>query len=148
MMTKTKTRKPERIVNDAPRTFTDADFPVGTVAHQGDLILVRIEALPKSAKHRANTQMADGDTQGSRHIVTRGYCHDCDADEVVKAIKKVCPKSEVSSEFIGPVFQTKRGMAELDHPEHGNLLWEGNMVIVCVVQRNLDAEERAVRARD
>jgi hypothetical protein len=52
--------QPERIVNDAPRTFTEADFPVGTASHQGDWTLVRIQQLPQSAKPRANRQLSEG----------------------------------------------------------------------------------------
>lgn len=152
--TKTKTRTkspapvPESIVNDAPRTFTDSDFPVGTAAHQGDLILVRIVELPQSVKTRANRQLADGTTQGSRHVVKRGEVFDADPVEVAKAIKAVCPKASVEARYVGPVFRTIRGKADLTHPEHGNHLYREDMVIATVFQRNLDAEEREHRTVD
>ena len=36
----------------------------------------------------------------------------------------------------------------LSHPEHGHHIYHDNMVIACVFQRNLDAEEREQRALD
>ena len=151
MKTATKQRAKqvsERIVNDQPRTFTDADFPVGSVSHQGDLILVRIEAMPKSAKPRMDRQLAVGSTQGSRHILDVGVPYDCDAAEVAAAIKAVCPKAEIGQQYIGPVFSTDKGKADLLHPEHGNLHWRGCMVIAVVYQRSLDSEEREQRIQD
>ena len=139
---------PESIVNDAPHTFTDADFVVGTVAHQGDVILVRIDALPPSAKPRKNRQLADGSTQGSRHILERGDVFDCEAAEVVTAIAACCKGTAVGEQYIGPVFQTKGGVADLTHPEHGNHSYCGDMTIAVIYQRNLDSEERAVRVVD
>ena len=75
MTTKTLTQhmaevSQESIVNDAPRQFDD--FPVGSVSHQGDVILVAIAGLPTGAKVRTNRQVADGTTQGSRHILEGG----------------------------------------------------------------------------
>lgn len=158
MATATKTRRrkadvlpapaAESIVNNAPRTFTDADFPVGTAAYQGDLIIVRIAALPPSAKPRANRQLADGDTQGSRHVVDRGEVFDADPVKVAKAIKAACPKSNVDARYVGPVFRTVGEKADLVHPEHGYHLYRGEMVLAAYFQRNLDAEEREQKTRD
>ena len=146
---KANNKASERIVNNEPRTFTDADFPVGTVAHQGDLILVRIEALPKSAKKRLQRQLAEGSTQGSRHILALGSnVFDCDGNEVVAAISSVCRGVALDAKYVGPVFQTAKGKADLDHPEHGNHLYRGDMTIACVFQRNLDAEQREQRVVD
>lgn len=151
MATKTKTRKqvkPERIVNDAPRIFTDADWPVGSAAHQGDLILVRIGAMPKG-KPRKDRQMAEGTTQGSRHVLEVGEALDCDATQVAKAIKAACPKADlIDAKYIGPVFRTVDGSAALRHPEHGDHEYSGDMAVACVYQKNLDAEQREVRSRD
>lgn len=152
-ITKTRTRKaaagvPEQIINNAPRTFTEADFPIGTAARQGDFYLVRIDSLPKGAKPRKSRQIAEGNTQGSRHVVTVGNVFDCPAEAVAAAIAKACPRSDIQSRYIGPVFQAVDGVASLEHPEHGHQHWQGDMTIACVVQRNLDAEEREQAARD
>lgn len=139
---------PESLVNDATRVLDDASWPVGSAAAQGDIYLVRIDSLPPSAKRRANRQMAEGNTQGSRHVVTTGDCFDANPAEMVQLIRSACPKAKVEPEFIGPIFTTVKGLAELDHPEHGNYQFCGDMVVAVVVQRNLDSEQRAVRARD
>lgn len=147
MPTKTKSvkksQKPETIINDLPRTFDD--FPVGSVAHQGDLIFVSINAVPKAAKKRKNRQLADGNTQGSRHILVGGQVWDCDPAIVASDISVACPKARVGTDFIGPVL---RGPCEIDHPEHGNHIYTTDAVIAVVYQRNLDAEEREQRTRD
>lgn len=155
MATATKTRrakqqqlKPEAIVNDALRTFSDADFPVGTVAHQGDLILIRIGGLPEGAKPRKNRQMAEGNTQGSRHILKVGDAFDCPIAGVQRAIAAVCKGAKIGDAYVGPVFQTRDGSANLVHPEHGDHCYLGDMTIAVVYQRNLDAEDRERRVQD
>ncbi len=144
---KTKNSR-ERIINDAPKTFTDAIWPVGSVAHQGDLILIRIPKLPKSKKVREQRQLADGHTQGSRHVLSVGDVYNAESEEVISIIKKVCPKADIGEQYIGPVFKTIEGLAELVHPEHGNHCYEGDMVVAVVYQRNIDAEEQEQRTRD
>lgn len=149
-MLKTKTKKTtaERLINDAPRTFTEADFPIGSAAHQGDLILVRIAGLPASAKPRRDRQLAAGDTQGSRHVLQAGSPYDCAAADVANAIAAVCRGAAVQAAYIGPVFACADGAADLLHPEHGNHHYRGDMVLAVVYQRNLDAEEREQRVQD
>ncbi len=154
MKTKSKTIKaakaqePERLVNDAQRVFVEADFPVGSAAHQGDLILVRVAALPDSARLRANRQLADGQTQGSRHMLEAGEAFDCDAAEVLALILAVCPRAKIGPQYVGPVFRTVGGAADLLHPEHGDHLYRGDMTLAVVYQRNLDVEEREARVQD
>lgn len=130
-------RQHELIVNDAPRTFTDADFPVGSVAHQGDLILVRIESLPSGCRKRAMNQLADGNTQGSRHVLAVGQAYDGDPVDISCLISSVCKGVAVQTGFIGPVFETIDGVADVTHPEHGDHLYRGDMVIACVYQREI-----------
>lgn len=138
-----KTRTPESIVNDEPRTFDD--FPVGTVAHQGDVIFVSIAEIPVGSKARKNRQLADGETQGSRHVLIGGELWDCDLEATSDAITKACPKARVAEKYVGPVF---RGPCEIDHPEHGKHIHITNAVIAVVYQRNLDADEREQRTLD
>lgn len=146
---RTKTlKRPESIVNNSPRTFMDSDFPVGTTAHQGDLIFVRIASMPTSAKKRNQRQLAEGNTQGSRHILGVGNAFDCNADEVVALIKSVCRKAEVTARYIGPVFTGDCDKADVTHPEHGHHYFRGSMIIATVYQRNVDAEEREQQVRD
>lgn len=153
----TKTRKrpdskratpiPERLVNNDPRLL--ATFAPGDVSHQGDLILVCLSSLPSSAKPRANRQLADGNTQGSRHVLARGDVYDCDAAEVVRAIKHAT-RAEVDAKYVGPVFRSPSDPTphDLTHPEHGHQGFASKCVVAIVYQRNLDAEERERRTQD
>lgn len=137
----------ERIANDAPKLH--ATFVAGDVAHQGDLIIVGIQSLPKSARPRARRQLADGETQGSRHVLERGELFDADPVEVSRLIEQAT-KAVVESEYIGPVFISAADPTadDLTHPEHGNQGFPACAVCAVIYQRNLDAEERAVRSRD
>jgi hypothetical protein len=145
---KTKVQKKhESIINDAPKLHQT--FEVGDVAHQGDLIIVAIAKLPKSAKFRGNKQLAEGTTQGSRHILERGIVYDADTKKVAALIKKATGV-EVDEKFIGPVFVSppEPTCDDLTHPEHGNQGFPAGTVCAVVYQRNLDAELREARVRD
>lgn len=137
----------ERMVNDQSKLLEA--FDVGNVSHQGDLIIVGISGLPKSAKPRATRQLADGDTQGSRHILARGEVFDADPVEVSKLIGQATGKT-VAEQYLGPVFISPDlpSADDLTHPEHGNQGFPARQVCAVVYQRNLDAEEREQRTRD
>jgi len=150
----TKTRKSrgrapaaEQIVNDAPRLLEV--FEVGDVSHQGDLIIVRIPKLPASAKPRANRQLAEGNTQGSRHMLARGEVFNADPREVVRLIR-AANKCDVDPQYIGPVFVSPGdpSASDLTHPEHGHQGFPAGSVCAVVFQRNLDSEEREARVAD
>jgi len=146
--TKQKTTStPEVIVNDEAKLH--ATFEPGDVAHQGDLIIVAIKRLPASAKPRKNRQLADGNTQGSRHVIERGQVYDCDPADVVALIRQA-NKTIVEPQYIGPVFVSPAAPTadDLSHPEHGNHGFPAGTVCATVYQRNLDAEERAARVAD
>lgn len=159
MATRTRTRKSEaaaqpveRIANDDSK-FLDT-FAAGDVAHQGDLIIVAIASVPKSATPRKSRQLAEGDTQGSRHMMSRGDIFSADQGEVagyiLEATRKAGHPCVVPKEYIGPVFVSPANPTadDLSHPEHGNLGFPAGTVCAFVYQRNLDAEEREVRTRD
>ena len=69
------------------------------------------------------------------------------AERCSAAIAAACPGVRVAEAYIGPVFCTKAGVADLVHPEHGNHHYRGEMSIAVVYQRNLDVEEREERCR-
>lgn len=135
------------VVNDASKLLEV--FSVGDVSHQGDVIVVGIAKLPSSAQRRANRQVADGNTQGSRHILENGELYDCDKTQVAKAIKEVT-KCIVDERYIGPVFVSPDVPTadDLTHPEHGNQGFPAGQVCAIVYQRSLDAEQREQRVRD
>lgn len=137
----------EIIVNDEPKLLSA--FGVGDVAHQGDIIIVGIRQLPECAKPRQNRQLAEGNTQGSRHVLERGELFDANPGEVVKLIRQAT-KCTVTEDLIGPVFVSPADPTpnDLTHPEHGNQGFPAGQVCAVVYQRNLDAEERARRVQD
>lgn len=138
----------ESLVNDAPRVFDDGMWPVGSVAHQGDVILVRIAGIPAKSVPRPNRQVAEGTTQGSRHVLVGGAVYNSPVAAVSRAIKKACPRADVGERYCGPVFVTDETTV-LTHPEHGDHEYRtAGMVVAVVFQRNLDTEEREQRVRD
>jgi hypothetical protein len=124
-------------------------FEVGDVAHQGDLTIVRLAALPSSARPRRERQLADGTTQGSRHVLDRGDVYDADGGEVSGLIRRatVC---RVGAPYVGPVFVSPAEPTadDLTHPEHSNQGFPALAVCAVVFQRNLDAEQREARVAD
>jgi len=132
------------------RRFDDATFPVGSVSFQGDVICVRIKALPASAKPSDKRQLVDGDSEGSKHILSTGNVFTANADEIFAAVKEVCPHVEESAaKYVGPLFTAKEGTAYLEHPRHGHQVFEGDdMCIATIGQRSLDHELREQRTRD
>jgi hypothetical protein len=153
MATKTYRMKPveaqprETIVNNAPKLFQM--FDPGMVSHQGDLIVVAIAMLPASAKPRKNRQLADGSTQGSRHILERGDIFDANPSDICELIFRAT-KVRVDPRCVGPVFVAPKSPTEHDltHPEHGHQGFPTGSVCAVVYQRSLDAEEREARVRD
>ena len=141
LLTETATEH-EAIRNDAPHTHDT--WAVGDVAHQGDVIFVHIGELPRSAKPRTDRQLADGNTQGSRHICDSNV-FDCLATDVIQAIKKATGGVVVNDRYLGPVF---KGPATVTHPEHGDHVFPGECVNAVVIQRALDMEEREIRVAD
>jgi hypothetical protein len=124
-------------------------FSVGDVSHQGDLIIVGIARLPESARPRQNRQLAEGHTQGSRHVLVRGDVYSADAQEVVALIYEAT-KCRVGTTYIGPVFVSPENPTadDLTHPEHGNQGFAAGQVCAVVYQRNLQAVERAQRVKE
>lgn len=137
----------EAIVNNEPKLH--ATFEPGDVAHQGDLIIIAIAKLPASARPRSDRQLADGSTQGSRHILERGDVYDADPAQVARLIKQETGL-DIALPYIGPVFVSpdKPTANDLTHPEHGHQGFPAGTVCAVVYQRNLDAEEREARVLD
>jgi hypothetical protein len=142
-----RTVRHERIVNNEPKLF--ALFDVGSVSHQGDLIIVAIPSLPKSSKPRKNRQLAEGESQGSRHILERGEVFDADPEETAALIAKATG-CLVEAKYIGPVFRSPSNPTahDLSHPEHGAQGFPSGSLCAIVYQRNLDQDLREQRVVD
>lgn len=141
----------EKMFNDAPVEFSSDRFLPGDVAHQGDIMVVCLKGRPKGkAEIRQDRQIAEGNTQGSRHVLVSGDLFNFESNNVADAIYEATG-CRVAPQYCGPVFSTgKAGVANLEHPEHGNHTYSGqDMWCASVYQRNFDAEEQAEkRARD
>lgn len=119
----------------------------GDIAHQGDLIFVCLSSpIPNRAKPRASRQLAEGDTQGSRHTLDGGECFDIPVGEVARLVNDATGgRVRPTEQCCGPVFT---GPATVRHPQHQDQSFPADTVTAVVYQRNLDAEEREIRARD
>jgi hypothetical protein len=142
----------EAMVNDDPRLLDEAQFEVGDVSHQGDLMVVRVHCLPEDARPRGpqeSRQLAPGETQGSRHVLERGRIYDCDVDQVRRLIQQA-NGCDVNSRYIGPMFVSPLAPTEHDltHPEHGHQGFPAGAVCAVVHQRVLDQDEQERRALD
>ena len=115
----------------------------GDRAPQGDLILISLKALPKSAKPREDRQMAEGNTRGARHFVQGGKVWEADKDELAQILTSM--GITVDKKYIGPVFS---GACTLTHPKHAHQIFPEHGATVVIYQRNLDAEEKEQRRLD
>lgn len=139
------TEAAEDIKNDAPAGVALA---VGDVLRQGDLYVVRVHELPARKTKRKNRQLADGDTQGSRHVL-RGKCglFDVRAGDVDALLKKADRRFDVRDYQVGPAFETTEAIT-IEHPEHGHRTLTEPGCYISIFQRSLTADEREERARD
>lgn len=106
---------------------------LGDVIRQGDVYLTCIDCLPQGTKSQ-NRQLAEGDTQGSRHILSGD----------VRIIEGVKSFGSVSSALIGPAFECK-GEVEVTHPEHGNKILPAGTCWQTTYQVAFAEEVRRVR---
>lgn len=115
----------------------------GDVEHQGDITVVCLKTLPKSAVACTTRQVVEGETQGSRHIFEGGKLYDADLAEIAALIKQATGR-DVRPMYLGRLSQ---GSGTLTHPEHRHQQFP-DCVNAYVVQRSLDAEEQEARAQD
>lgn len=118
------------------------------VLRQGDLYILKLPGLPTGLKPRKSRQLADGDTQGSRHVLQgQAEVFDADPSDVIALVNKEYRGTELREYMIGPVFRTSGGCV-IEHPEHGNRTLADPGCYGVVFQRSLDADGREERARD
>lgn len=117
--------------------FSEAASP-GDNLRQGDIYIFLLNGLPKTAKPRpVNLQLAEGETQGSRHIL--------DSDKHVEMFDAPAPEGW-ADHLVGPVMRLKSERT-ITHPEHNHITLASGVYRV-FYQRSLDREEREIRARD
>lgn len=136
----------EQICSDAPRDLT---LGKQDVVRQGDIYILPLSKLPPCLKNRASRQLADGDTQGSRHVLA-GDAEMFDPQytgDVAAFIGSEYPGVQLREYQIGPVFLAK-GPVTVEHPEHGHRTLTEPGAYAVVFQRSLTADDREERARD
>lgn len=127
----------EKIKSDATRHFPEAASP-GDFHRQGDIYITLIGGVPAGAKRVAKpqTQLAPGNTQGSRHCLST--LEGVAVFELDKA-----------TELDGPIVQVVGTEVTVTHPEHGDVVLPGNGRCYGVTyQRDLDQDERERRVLD
>lgn len=145
----------EQIGQQAEAIRNDDHAPVsmaiGDVCRQGDLYLVRLGELPIGRKARKNRQLAEGDTQGSRHVL-EGDAELFDLDQVndlEREVRRACGDSVALRDYqIGPVFLVGEAGATVTHPEHGDRTLSEPGCYATIFQRSLTSDDREERARD
>ncbi len=150
MIVKTLTKQRRKNVPEmelyGPVVRVHETWSPGDSAHQGDVIFVCLPKLPGSVKARGNRQLAEGDTRGSKHVLCGGDLYDTDHYELSRMIRDATKgRVNVPAQYIGPVFA---GEATVTHPQHQHQAFPADTVTACYYQRNLDADEREIRARD
>lgn len=122
-------------------------WAAGDCCHQGDLIFVCLGEKPRKLEARANRQIAEGDTRGSRHVVAGGEVYDGNPKELMGLVKLATNDRVVVSRlaYIGPVFE---GPCVVEHPEHQHHSFPKDTLTCVLFQRNQSAEDREGRALD
>jgi len=105
---------------------------LGDVVRQGDIYLVCLDALP-SGKPTKDTQLAPGNTQGSRHILV--------GDATI--VKEVTFR-DINSVLTGPAFKCNSDV-EVTHPEHGNRILPEGTIWQVVYQLSHSEEVKRVQ---
>ena len=126
----------ERIKNGEKQRFPDA-ASAGDSFRQGDLYITLLEKLPDGCKpETARAQLAEGETQGSRHCL--------DSLEGVRQFALANP-----TDLEGPILVIDAPERTITHPEHGHVVLPGEGRVYGVTyQRDLDEQERARRVAD
>lgn len=90
------------------------EIEVGQFVRQGDVYIVRIEAVCASNKPTANRQLAPGSTLGSRHTV----------DDAVEVLEPLVMMQRIESKrglaFRGPQIKSDTRFT-VSHPEHADI---------------------------
>ena len=118
---------------DGSVTETIGSPSIGDVVRQGDLYLVNIESLP-AGKKLEDRQLAEGNTQGSRHVVQGD----------VTLVTPEAAHAGIDRVLCGPAFHCNEA-AEVTHPEHGNKILPKDTTWRVTFQRAHAEEMRRVQ---
>lgn len=117
--------KAEKICNDEAQQVET--MSIHDCIRQGDIYVIRIsdEELKDFEKaDKPSYQLAEGNTVGSRHILS-----DDSKYEFYKASNKISILEDVREDMLGPVFKAAERFS-VTHPEHADVsLPEGNYAV-------------------
>jgi len=118
---------------------------MGDNTRQGDLYIVFIprDAIGASAKRTENRQLAEGNTQGSRHIMEGDveiYTDHGITGDYIKQISNT--RNDIPNDLVGPAIVFKGESNRLSHPEHGHKIIPGDLCGVVVYQSTLSGNLR------
>lgn len=154
---------PPLVETKTPSIFDNSAAQPGDAFFQGDLILLVLDEFPKDLVVPSKTaQLAEGDTKGSRHIVTGGKvfvaepnCREKLQNLIEATVRRHNPKCknfklEGPEKFmwLGPVVLADTDRCNVTHPQHPWQRFAKGVTFATIFQRNLSAEGRAIRARD
>ena len=125
---------------DAAQTERIATASPGDVVRQGDLYLVCLES-PTGGEIIHETQLAPGNTQGSRHVV-EGDCVIRRGPEVVKAVQAL--HGTVPMELVGPSLECDSDCT-VTHPQHGHRILPSGSSWAVVYQRQFAEDIRRMQ---
>jgi hypothetical protein len=117
-------------------TYTNEQFPVGSIHWQGDVGFLRVAGVvPSKTVHKIQNraQLAPGSSRGSRHIINASVQY------------SLMQKSERDLTE-GPIVQTENEF-RTDHPDHGTLILPTGQYQI-LYQRQVTADGRVERVRD
>lgn len=122
------------------------DLQPGDAYVQGDVIVARIDITPRRAgKWSEGRQLAQGTTQGSRHVAEGdAELFVPDSGETNAAIDRLFPRTKGLPRILGPCVESKSPWT-MTHPEHGDRTFPAGVDII-LYQRAASAELR--RAQD
>lgn len=103
---------------------------VGQHIRQGDILITRIAKLPNGLKETQQLQLAEGNTQGSRHCL----------DSACTATTKIFIDPNTSDRLRGPFLQAGERF-NITHPEHSHFSLPSGCYAV-TFERDFAREER------
>lgn len=126
--------KAESIKSDATQRFPEA-ASIGDGVRQGDIYITLIGEIPGGASvvKKRQSQLAPGDTQGSRHCLSN-----------VRNVRMYSLPN--ATPYDGPVLEVRKEVT-VTHPEHGDWILPRGVYAISY-QRTQDSEGRIRRVQD
>jgi hypothetical protein len=114
-------------------TYTDQEFPVGSIHWQGDVGFLRVADKTGARQVQNRAQLAPGSSRGSRHIINSSVQY--------KMFQR--PERDLTE---GPIVEAETEL-RVDHPDHGTTTFPAGFYQI-LYQRQVTADGRIERVRD